>query len=116
METPNLEQLLQLGIQTARQGQKQAARMIFQQVLDIDKQNERAWFWMASVVEDPDERMRCLQTVLRINPNNTNAQEQYNRIINRQQSSNSQVLIYGGVVLAILLVLVIFVILVVVAL
>src|SRR5512145_2199411 len=96
METPNLEQLLQLGIQTARQGQKQAARMIFQQVLDIDKQNERAWFWMASVVEDPDERMRCLQTVLRISPNNTNAQEQYNRIINRQQSSNSQVLLYGG--------------------
>ena len=90
--------------------------MIFQQVLDIDKQNERAWFWMASVVDDPAERMRCLQTVLRINPNNARAQQEYDRIVKRQQSGNSQVLIYGGIILAILLVLVIFVVVVVVAL
>jgi hypothetical protein len=114
--TPNPEQLLQLGIQSARQGQKQAAQMIFQQVLDLDKQNERAWLWMASVVDDRAERMRCLETVLRINPNNARAQQEMDRILKSQQSSNSQVLRYGGIILAILLVLVVFVILIMMAL
>lgn len=115
-DVPNPEQLLQLGIQSARQGQKQAAQMIFQQVLDLDKQNERAWLWMASVIDDRAERMRCLETVLRINPNNARAQEEIDRILKSQQSSNSQVLRYGGIILAIMLVLVVFVILIMMAL
>ena len=31
--SPNLEQLMQLGIQSARQGHKENARVIFQQIL-----------------------------------------------------------------------------------
>lgn len=103
---PNLEQLMQLGIQTARQGNKQNARMIFQQVLDHDKQNERAWLWMASVAELPVDRLRYLKTVLQINPNNQVALRQINQMERKQESHNSRVMFYGGIGLALVLVLV----------
>lgn len=107
VNTPNLEQLMQLGIQTARQGNKQSARVIFQQVLDSDSLNERAWLWMAAVAETPEERMRYLNTVLRINPNNTTAQRELNRLRKGQESSTSQVLVYGTIGLIIIIILLI---------
>jgi Tfp pilus assembly protein PilF len=104
--TPNLEQLLQLGIQTARNGNKQNARMIFQQVLDADKLNERAWIWMAAVAETPVDRARYLKTVLQINPNNPTALRELRQMEHKRDTSNSQVLVYGGIALAIILLLV----------
>lgn len=92
---PNLEQLMQLGIQTARAGHKPNARMIFQQVLDQDKENERAWLWMAAVAETPMERLRYLNTVLRINPNNQLALNQLDKMKKRKVSSNTLVIRYG---------------------
>jgi len=103
--TPNLEQLMQLGIQTARQGNKQTARVIFQQVLDSDKQNERAWLWMAAVADDPVERVRYLKTVLRINPNHPTALRELEKMERSRESSTSQVLVYGGIALAVILLL-----------
>ena len=104
---PNLEQLMQLGIQTARAGHKTNARMIFQQVLDQDKENERAWLWMAAVAETSMEQVRYLNTVLRINPENQTALRQLERMKQRKESSNTQVIRYGFIGLsAIVLVLV----------
>jgi thioredoxin-like negative regulator of GroEL len=94
--TPNLEQLMQLGIQTARQGNKENARMIFQRILDADKQNERAWLWMAAVAETPMDRIRYLNTVLQINPNNATAQRELNQMKKKKETSNTQVLRYGA--------------------
>jgi Tfp pilus assembly protein PilF len=104
--TPNLEQLLQLGIQTARHGNKQSARMIFQQILDTDKMNERAWIWMAAVAETPEDRARYLRTALQINPQNPTALRELRQMEHRRESSNSQVLVYGGIALAVILLLV----------
>jgi|MTBAKSStandDraft_1061840.scaffolds.fasta_scaffold04860_5 hypothetical protein len=106
VNTPNLEQLMQLGIQTARQGNKENARVIFQQVLDADSHNERAWLWMAAVAETPVDRVRYLNTVLRINPHNSTAQRELNRLRKGEESSTSQVLIYGGIGLAIIILLI----------
>lgn len=92
---PNLEQLMQLGIQTARAGHKPNARMIFQQILDQDKENERAWLWMAAIAETPMERLRYLNTVLRINPNNLTALSQLDKMKKRKVSSNTLVIRYG---------------------
>jgi hypothetical protein len=105
-ESPNLEQLMQLGIQTARQGNKQNARMIFQQILDADKKNERAWLWMAAVAETPMARLRYLNTVLRINPNNATALRELQQRKQRQESSTSQALVYGTISLAVVLLLI----------
>jgi hypothetical protein len=103
---PNLEQLMQLGIQSARQGNKQNARVIFQQVLDADKQNERAWLWMAAVAETPTDRARYLNTVLRINPNNQAALRELKQMKKKRQSNTSQVLLYGSIGLLLILILI----------
>ena len=104
--SPSLEDLLQLGIQTARAGNKANARMIFEQVLAQDQENERAWLWMAAVAETPTDRIRYLNTVLRLNPNNTVAQKELERIQHRLESSNTQVIRYGLMGLGVFLVLV----------
>ncbi len=105
-DTPSLEDLLQLGIQTARAGNKPNARMIFEQVLAQDPENERAWLWMAAAAETPADRIRYLNTVLRINPNNAVAQKELERIQQRLESSNTQVIRYGLMGLGVFLVLV----------
>ncbi|MBN1562454.1 MAG: hypothetical protein JXA10_01345 [Anaerolineae bacterium] len=92
---PNLEQLMQIGIQTAREGHKPNARVIFQQILDVDKQNERALLWMAAVAATPEDRLRYLNTVLRINPNNRTAKKQLESMKRKKASNNSQVMRYG---------------------
>lgn len=104
--TPNLEQLMQLGIQTARQGNKQNARMIFQQVLDTDKTNERAWIWMAAVAETPVDRARYLKTALQINPQNPTALRELRQMEHKRETNNSQVMVYGGIGLAVVLLLI----------
>ncbi len=111
-DVPNLEQLMQIGIQTAKQGNKQNARVIFQQILDQDKQNERAWLWMARVAQTPRDRVRYLNTVLRINPNNATALQELERMKQRQLTSNSQALRYGMIGLGVILALVIVVVLI----
>lgn len=104
--TPNLEQLMQLGIQSARNGNTENARVIFQQVLDADKQNERAWLWMAAVAETPVDRLRCLNTVLRINPNHPTALRELKQLQEKQESSTGQAMRYGFLILAVIAVLI----------
>lgn len=100
---PNLEQLMQLGIQAARRGNKQNARVIFQQILDADKQNERAWLWMAAVAETPEDRLRFLNTVLRINPYHATALRELDKIKRKQVSRTTRTLRYGLIGLMVLL-------------
>lgn len=104
---PNLEQLMQLGIQSARNGNTENARVIFQQVLDADKQNERAWLWMAAVAETPVDRLRYLNTVLRINPNHPTALREIKQMQAKQESSVSQAMRYGFLILTVIVVLIV---------
>jgi len=71
----NLERLMQVGVTAARNKNKEAAKGIFRQVLEMDRRNERAWLWLAAVEDDPTERRRILQTVLAINPENQKARQ-----------------------------------------
>jgi hypothetical protein len=73
VDTPNLEHLLQLGIRAAREGNFDNARVMFQQVLDTDKRNERAWLLMSKIAPNEVEKRRFLETVLEINPRNEQA-------------------------------------------
>jgi hypothetical protein len=102
---PNLEELLQIGIQTARKGNKPSARVIFRQILEADQGNERAWLWMASIAETTEERSRYLSAVLRINPDNQTALRELAKM-QRKASSNMQVIRYGLIGLLVLLVLI----------
>ena len=115
-DIPNLEQLMQLAIQTARKGNKSNARMIFQQILDEDKQNERAWLWMAAVADNREDRVRYLNTVLRLNPYNQTALRELNKMRQKKETSNTQVLKYGLIGLAGIMMLIAVAVLVLIAL
>jgi hypothetical protein len=105
--SPNLEQLLQLGIQAAKKGNRPGARVMLQQVIDADKTNERAWLWMAAIAETSEDRRRYLNAVLRLNPENPTARRELEKLNRKQVSSNTQVIRYGMMGLLALLVLVV---------
>ncbi|MFN8421632.1 MAG: hypothetical protein U0528_20655 [Anaerolineae bacterium] len=94
-DSPNLEHLLQLGIRTAKSGNIQSARMMFQQVLDQDKRNERAWLWMASIADNEVDRRRYLETVLEINPRNEQARKYIAALDQALQSTEGSSLSLG---------------------
>ena len=68
-----IEALLRQGIVEARSKNKEVALELLQEVVELDPQNEKAWFWLASVVKTDEERVTCLQNVVLINPDNERA-------------------------------------------
>ncbi len=72
-ETPQNGDLLKEGIEAARTGDKTHARTLLEQVVEQDQRNEKAWFWLAAVTDDLDEKRVCLGNVLVINPYNARA-------------------------------------------
>lgn len=67
---PNLDDLLQKGIRAARRGHQEPARQLLSQVIQANPDSEEAWLWLARVIDQPEQRVQCLQQVLRLNPNN----------------------------------------------
>jgi len=72
---PNIQDRLREGIEAARRGDRVNARRLLQQVLIIERDNEVALMWMASVVDSLSERRAFLERALRLNPSNTRARE-----------------------------------------
>ena len=66
-------ELLRLGQQAARAGDRETAYRFFVRALKIDPDNEEAWLWRAGTAEQPQEAMRSLEQVLLINPSNVRA-------------------------------------------
>ncbi|MEP7289198.1 MAG: hypothetical protein ABI947_25885 [Chloroflexota bacterium] len=75
MATNDIQNLLKSGVAAAKAGNKQSARLILEQVLELDDNSETAWMWYAMVVETVREKRICLENVLEINPNNQRARE-----------------------------------------
>jgi hypothetical protein len=78
--TSRVEQLIREGIAATKSGDKATARARLREAVALDESSEKAWFWLASVVESDEERRVCLGNVLVINPNNTRAQEMLDRL------------------------------------
>jgi tetratricopeptide (TPR) repeat protein len=64
------DDLLQQGIAAVQAGRLDEGRRYLAQAIKLDPFNETAWIWMSGVVENDEQRIRCLQQVLRINPEN----------------------------------------------
>ena len=79
-EEQNLDGLLRQGMTAARNGQKATARAAFQQVVKLDPENEKGWYWLASVMDTDDERVYALGKVLQINPGNERARAILNQL------------------------------------
>ena len=99
MASPNREELLAMAIQSARQGNKQGARVMLRQVLAQDHKNERAMLWMAKTSNSVTERTQWLERVLEVNPENPTAQKVLSNMAHNKEAAESRKLFwFGGIV------------------
>lgn len=68
-------ELVAAGQRAARAGDPVGARRHFLAAISLEPTNETAWVWLAATVAPIEDKVRCLEHVLRINPGNRNARE-----------------------------------------
>ncbi len=56
------------AIDAINQGRRSHARDLLTRLLRYNKENPEYWLWLSSVVESEKEKIYCLQTILRIDP------------------------------------------------
>lgn len=98
-----VDQLVEEGIAAAKAGDKALARGKLEMAVKIDQYSEKAWFWLARVVETDEERRACLGNVLIINPQNQKAQQLLDKLENRaiakeNKGKRNPRLLIGGVI------------------
>lgn len=70
-----IKESLRLGIEAARNGQKETARAYLTKVIKQEPENIPALFWLAYVVESPQESITLLERVLALDPENARAKD-----------------------------------------
>lgn len=60
----------QQGIVAIKEGNKLRARQFLREAIDQDPGDVQAWLWLSGAVETDQERVQCLQRVLRLDPDN----------------------------------------------
>ncbi|MCL4251111.1 MAG: hypothetical protein KJ065_23380 [Anaerolineae bacterium] len=100
---PNREELLQMAIEAARAGQKDGARVIFRQILNQDRRNQRAMMWMAKLADSKEERIRWLEMAVSTNPDNVQARKELNRIRYTRAARENRTLVIFGVIAVVLI-------------
>lgn len=61
---------LKQAIQLIQSGDQERARQLLIDLLKTDPKNDRAWVWMAAVVETAELKQECLEEALKHNPRN----------------------------------------------
>jgi hypothetical protein len=69
------DSLVRDGIRAYQAGNKDEARQLFMQAVDMDEQSEQGWLWLSAVVDSVHDQQTCLENVLTINPNNEKARQ-----------------------------------------
>jgi hypothetical protein len=64
------DSILQLGIEAARDGNKEEARNLFRLLTRQDPDSAQAWLWLAGVAENREERQAALERVVALDPSN----------------------------------------------
>ena len=95
--SPNKDELYKLGVQAAKNGQRQPAKMMFQQVLQQDQRETRAMMWMAKLAETPEERAQWLERVLKVNPKNETARKALGKLETRDEATRNKLYLRIGV-------------------
>ncbi len=62
--------ILQLGIEAAREGNREEARNLFSLLTRQEPSNVQGWLWLAGVADGPDERRAALERVVQLDPTN----------------------------------------------
>lgn len=78
---------LNQAVALIKSGNKQAAIPILKEVLQSEPNNETAWLWLYSSVDNLSQKKFCLEKALAINPNNQNARMALEKLIGKEVSS-----------------------------
>lgn len=70
MPTDDFEQLFRAGVAAAKAGNRVEARDLLGRALRADPRSVPAWLWLSGVMSLPQEREKCLQQVLKLDPQN----------------------------------------------
>ena len=71
-ETSN-EIMFQDAVETLRRGDKPRAKNLLTDLLKDNQTNATYWIWLSAAVENSKERVYCLQTALKLDPENATA-------------------------------------------
>ena len=78
------------GIAAIKQGDMLKGRKLLLQSLKLDKNNDKAWLWIAKTLAEPHQQLQCAERALAINPQNTEALK-LKQSINRQATAQDNV-------------------------
>jgi len=70
------KELLQQAVAAYKAGDRNNARSLLLQYVEIDQHNELSWLLLSNLVNDIEDRIIALENALTINPNNTRAATQ----------------------------------------
>lgn len=73
LKEQNNETIFQDAISAMRRGDKARARELLTRLLQTDQKNPTYWTWLSAAVESPKERVYCLQTAFKLDPENAAA-------------------------------------------
>lgn len=90
MKSQAAEELLKLGEEAKRAGDNRAARDFYLRLLELDQENEAAWYGLSEVVEDLEDRRICLENVLFLNPESTAARIKLTLLQNSQDKNEEK--------------------------
>ena len=65
--------VFQEAVDALREGNKTKARELLTGLLKTDQNNATYWIWMSALVDSPKERVYCLQTAFKLDPENVTA-------------------------------------------
>jgi len=65
--------MFQEAVEALGQGDKAKARNLLTELLETDQSNPQYWIWMSAAMDSAKERIYCLQTALRLDPENATA-------------------------------------------
>ena len=63
----------QEAIEALREGNKAQARELFTALIKTDQKNATYWIWLSGAMETTKERIYCLQTAFKLDPENATA-------------------------------------------
>jgi membrane protein YdbS with pleckstrin-like domain len=65
-----MTELTQQGISALKAGDKQSALKLLRSAIQNNPKDIQAWLWLSGAVDTNQERVECLQAILKIDPNN----------------------------------------------
>src|SRR5512143_890541 len=70
-EPQAVDTLFEDAVDALRLGDRAHGKAILTSLLKADQNNANYWIWMSAAVDTPKERIYCLETALKLDPDNT---------------------------------------------